>query len=110
MFRDYYFISGFIISIVIIAIAGTMSWVFFSDWEAQALILHWDIYRGTDVFGSPQSVVGIFIIATVALLLNFILASYLYNRERFLAYLFSFSSIVFSILVLIAAGAIIYFN
>ncbi|OGM90705.1 hypothetical protein A3A20_02485 [Candidatus Wolfebacteria bacterium RIFCSPLOWO2_01_FULL_45_19] len=110
MFKDPYFISGFIISAIVVAISGVLLWNFFSNWDASVVVLSWDVYSGVRIFGDTGNVLGIFGIAVFVIFLNFGLATYLYNRERFLAYLFSFASIVFSILILIAAGALVFFN
>lgn len=110
MFRDHYFIVGFAISILILFIAGLLLWVFFSNWDAQSVILNRDIYEGVNILGDTGKVFGIFGLGVFIILLNFSLALYFYRHERFLSYLFSFASVAFSILILIAAGALVYFN
>lgn len=110
MFRDYYFTAGFAISLFALFIAGILLWIFFSNWDAQSVILNWDVYKGVNILGDTGKVFGIFGLGVFVISLNFGLALYLYNRERFLSYLFSFASIIFSILILIASAALVYFN
>ena len=74
------------------------------------LVIHFDAYKGIDFFGGKTEIFGILFSAFVMVLMNFFLADFLYNRQRFLSYLFSFGSLAISILILIAISVIISVN
>jgi hypothetical protein len=74
------------------------------------LIMHYDGYRGIDFLGDKGDVFSLIGISAVMVILNIGLASRVYFRERFLAYLFSFSSLILSVLILIGVFAIISIN
>jgi len=74
------------------------------------LIIHFDAYKGIDFLGSRLDVFGILLSALVMILINLFLSNFLYNRERFLSYIFTFVSLLISILILIAIGVIISVN
>ena len=69
-----------------------------------------DGFRGINFLGSAGDVRGILISATVMNLLNLLLASVLYHRDRFLAKLLPFVSLAVSVLILITIGFIIVSN
>lgn len=74
------------------------------------LIMHYDGYKGIDFLGEKNDVFSLIGISAVIIILNIWLANRVYFRERFLAYLFSFSSLVISLLILIGVFAIISVN
>lgn len=74
------------------------------------LIIHFDAYKGIDFLGGKAEVFGILISAFSMFLVNAFLADFLYNRERFLAYIFGFAGLGLAILILIAMSVIISVN
>ncbi len=74
------------------------------------LIIHFDIYKGIDFLGNKTKVFGILLLTLIILLINFFLADFLYNRERFLSYIFTFVSLGLAILILITINVIISVN
>ncbi len=74
------------------------------------LIIHFDVYSGVNIFGDRIDIFGVFASAFTAVLINFFLSNFLYNRERFISYIFSFGSFGMAILILIAASVIISVN
>ena len=70
------------------------------------LIIHFDSFNGIDFIGTKIQVFGIMIFGLIMLLINFFLADFIYSRERFLAYVLSFSSLVLGILLLIVIAVI----
>lgn len=74
------------------------------------LIMHFDGYRGIDFLGEKSDVFSLIGISISMIILNAWLANRFYFRERFLAYLLSFSSLVLSVLILIGVFAIISIN
>ena len=81
----------------------------FGDFQG-LLVFHFDNFRGPDFLGEVRDVWSILGIGVLALFLNGFLADELYWRERFLAYLLSGISVIFSLLILWAILAIISFN
>jgi hypothetical protein len=76
----------------------------------QRLIIHFDAYKGIDFLGDRLDVFGILLSALVMILINLSLSDFLYNRERFLSYIFAFVSLLLSILILIIISVIINVN
>ncbi|MBI4993950.1 hypothetical protein HZC33_03315 [Candidatus Wolfebacteria bacterium] len=74
------------------------------------LIIHFDAYGGIDFFGGKLEILGIIITSMVIVAINFLLADFLYYREKFLSYLLGIGSLGFVILILIAAGVIVSVN
>ncbi len=77
---------------------------------AGPLIIHFDVHKGVDFLGGWLDVFGILITAFIILSINFFLSTFLYERERFLSYIFAFTSLLLSILILIAISVIINVN
>ncbi len=75
-----------------------------------SLIVHFDAYKGIDFLGNKIDVFGILLSALVMVLINLFLAEFLYNRERFLSYIFGFISFGLILLILIAISVIISAN
>ncbi len=78
----------------IIAIVVLVKFVPRSD----SIVLHFDSYRGIDYVGGRFDLIGIMLSGLVMLSLNFLLADFLYARDRFFAYVLSFASLLLSIL------------
>ncbi|MFA5099071.1 MAG: hypothetical protein WC461_02545 [Candidatus Paceibacterota bacterium] len=76
----------------------------------EKLILHFDSYNGIDLLGGQWQIFGVLFGALAILVINFYLSNFLYPRDRFLSYLFVFSGLLFSILILTAVSVIIYVN
>ena len=74
------------------------------------LIMRYDSYKGIDFLGDKSDVYSLIGILAVMIILNAWLVNRVYFRERFLAYLLSFSSLVLSVLILIGVFAIISIN
>ncbi len=74
------------------------------------LIIHFDVYKGIDFLGDRFDVFGILLTALAMVAVNFVLANFLYYRERFLSFVFGFCSLGLTILILIAVSVIISVN
>lgn len=74
------------------------------------LIIHYEAEKGIDFLGSHNQVYGILLSAFAIIVINFLLADFLYKRERFLSYIFVFTSLALAILILIAISVIISVN
>lgn len=77
---------------------------------SDSLILHFDANKGVDFLGGKSDVLGILLSGIIIILINLFLSNFLYNRERFLAYIFSFANLLVSILILIVINVIISVN
>lgn len=74
------------------------------------LIIHFDAYKGIDFLGSRLDIFGILLSALAMILINLFLSNFLYNRERFLSYIFAFVGLLISILILIIISVIVNVN
>lgn len=74
------------------------------------LIIHFDAYKGIDFLGDRFDVSNILIVALAIFLINLILAEFIFDRQRFLSFVFAYISLSISILILIAISAIISIN
>ncbi len=97
------------LSLLILILTGIIFYLGLGSITAP-LVIHFDTYRGIDFLGSPLQAFGIIISAFVIILINLLLANFLYSRERFLSYIFTFVSFDLAILILIAISVIISVN
>ncbi|KKU93876.1 MAG: hypothetical protein UY26_C0003G0024 [Candidatus Jorgensenbacteria bacterium GW2011_GWA1_48_13] len=74
------------------------------------LILHFDKLKGIDFLGEKSDVWGIWAGGFALLVLNSLLASVFFHRERVLAYVFAGVNLLFAVLVLVALGVIFSVN
>ena len=98
--KDKYLRVVFGIGFLIFLITVVFSLVKFLNFN-DILIIHSDAFRGIDVVGSKFQVFGILVSASAMMVVNLLLANFVYQRERFLSYLFSFVNLILSILFLI---------
>ncbi|EKD24195.1 MAG: hypothetical protein ACD_81C00087G0006 [uncultured bacterium] len=64
----------------------------------ESIVLHFDVYRGIDFVGGRVDLIGILFSGFIMIALNFLLADFLYTRDRFFAYVLSFASLLLAIL------------
>ena len=107
--KDKYLRVVFVLIFLILFFLSLVSFVKLAD-ISSPLIIHFDVYKGIDFFGGKTKIFGILFSAFIMILINFFLADFLYNRQRFLSYIFSFGSLAISILILIAVSVIISVN
>lgn len=74
------------------------------------LIIHFDAFKGIDFLGDRFDVFNILIVALVIVLINFFLAEFIFDRQRFLSFVFAYISLAASALTLIAIAVIISVN
>ncbi len=104
-FLFYPFLASFGLILIglIVALLGLLK-------ISNLLIMHYDGYKGIDFLGDKKDVFNVIGLSAIMVILNFWLAKKLYFKERFLAYLLSFSTPLFSLLILIGVFAIISIN
>lgn len=64
---------------------------------------------GPEIIGDKTTVFKIIGIAAIIVFINFILANFLFKRERFLSYTLSITTLMFSIIVAAAVASYFYF-
>ena len=107
--QDRFLFYPFLASAAFILIAAL--WAFLGLVKINnLLILHYDGYKGIDFLGNKGDILGVLGLSAVIVGFNFLLAKKLYYKERFLSYVFSFSSSIFSLLILIGIFVIISIN
>lgn len=74
------------------------------------LILHFDAYRGIDLFGGIAVLYQLLSIGFLAVFLNYVISSILYARARFFAYVIAAMTFFYSVLLFIAISVIIVVN
>lgn len=70
------------------------------------IIIHFDFFNGIDFVGGKGEVFGILAVDFAITAINFLLAEFIYQRERFMSYLISFATLVLTILFLIVVVAV----
>ena len=106
--KDKYLRITAAISVFILFLTAAI-FSFAGPFEKQ-IILHFDSYNGIDLLGGKWQVFGILFAALMILVINFYLSDFIYSRDRFLSYMFIFSGLLLSILILTAVSVIIYVN
>jgi len=107
--QDKLLFYPFLASAALILIAAL--WAFFGLAKINnLLILHYDGYKGIDFLGNKGDIWRVLGLSAAIVGFNFLLAKKLYYKERFLSYAFSFSSSIFSLLILIGIFVIISIN
>lgn len=109
MFKNIYIRNSLALSFILILIAFGIA--FFSLKNADyLLVIHFTGGRGIDFLGSKGDIFNILFSGLAVSLVNVFLVNVFYDRVRFLSYLLSVFSIIFSVLLLIAVGVIISVN
>jgi len=107
--KDKYLRVVSAISLLILLLTGLIFYAQINS-SAKLLIIHFNANKGADFWGSRGDVFGILISGLIIILINLFLSDFLYHRERFLSYIFSFANLVVSILILITINVIISVN
>ncbi|MCL5017442.1 MAG: hypothetical protein M1155_02160 [Patescibacteria group bacterium] len=107
--KDNFLMYPFLVGIAAAFIALISAWFGLSK-ITNLLILHFNSYKGIDYLGDKNDVFNITVFPFAVIIINFLLAKKLYYKERFLAYFLSFSSALFSLLILIGVFVIISIN
>ena len=108
-FKDKYLRAVFVIGFFIFLATAVFSAVKF--WSVPgSLIIHFDAFKGIDWVGNRNDILGIFISVLAMGIINFSLTEFIYERERFVAYLLAFANLVLSILFLTVVISIVSAN
>lgn len=98
-----------VLSVILLIIGFATAYVKLAE-SNYLLVIHFDSFRGIDFFGSRGDVFGILLVGVAVNIVNFLLAYFIYQREKFLSQVLSWFSVFFSLLILIAVGVIISIN
>lgn len=109
IFKDRYLRWVLIASVAVFLIALIIAGVKFIT-RTEPVIIHFDAFKGIDVVGNKIAVFGILFAFLSMLFVNFSIADFIYNRERFLSYIFSAISLLLSIFILIFIVVIVSVN
>lgn len=82
----------------------------FIDRTQLITILHYNIYFGPDGFGSWYDLMILPGIGLVIALINFIMTTWLWRRDRFLAYVSTVGAVVTQVVLAIATALMILIN
>ena len=109
MFKNYYLSLSFGISLILIIVAFSLFYIHLADIQ-HLIIIHFESLKGVDFLGNKGDVIGILITGLILNILNFLLASFYYTRNRLYSYLISLINIFISLLILITIIVIISVN
>ena len=109
IFKDKHLRLVFGASAAILLLTAIVGFVKFGL-TSEKIIVHFDIFKGIDFIGEKSDVRAIIIYGILMSALNLFLADFLYERERFLSYIFSFVTLFLSALVLTVISIIISKN
>lgn len=71
------------------------------------LVIHFDAYKGIDYLGSGWDIFGLILAGFGLIGLNAFLTDILCQKERLLAYILTFSTIILSVLIFIGVSVIL---
>ena len=109
MSKKYYLINLFIPALILLVIGFSLYYVRLADTE-HLLIIHYKSQQGVDFLGSKKDALGILTSGLLIALINFVLASLIFNRNRLYSYLIGLMTIFISGLILITIVVIISIN
>ncbi len=109
IYKDKILFSAFLLSLFLLVVAFSVIYVQLGDIQ-HLLIIRFDSFKGIDFLGEKSDVFGILISGIMLNIFNFLLALFLYYRERFLSYTLAFSGTFISLLILAVILVIINAN
>lgn len=107
--KDKYLRAAGALSVLVVFFAGLIFYLKLGQ-TAMPLIIHFEADRNIDFLGGRMEVFGMLLSVSAMILINFFLANFLYRRERFLSYIFSFAGLIIAVLILIIISVIILVN
>lgn len=108
--KNRYLTAVFGLAFAVLILVSILALYFLGPLQSP-LVIHYDTYKGIiDFKGSIWDVLGILAAAFFMELINFLLAGFLYYRERFLSYVFTYFTLLLSILILISVSVMISVN
>lgn len=108
-FRRRFLTIAFAISFALVIVGLAISYVNLGNGD-RPLILHFDIFRGIDFFGSAKDVFNIGFIGFSILAINLLLAMVIFHKEPVLSYFIASISLAIALFTLIALVVIFSVN
>jgi len=108
--KDRFIIYVFGLSLAFLVASGLTAFIGLPVGSGN-LILRFDNLHNEVIWtGGPSVFYGILGMAVVISAINFMLAKYIYEKERFVSYIFAVGTGIITLLFLIAAGTIAFIN
>jgi len=109
--HNLFFVANFYTSFtLLLLICGEVIWMLVAFRSASFLTLHYSIYFGADWLGGVYNFLIFSAIATVIVVVNFILANILFDKKKILAHLLMASSSIALLFMLAAVSLVLYIN
>lgn len=109
MVKNYYLLASFGLALIVLIIGFSLYYINLADIE-NLLIIHYESLNGVDFLGSKKETLGILLSGLLINIINFVLASVLYSRRRFYAYLICITNFFLSMLILLTIIVIMSVN
>ena len=107
--KDKYTALFFVAGFLALLTGFSLAYVNILD-NPNLLVIHFDSFKGADFFGDRRDIIDILVTAAIIWIINFMLASEFYFKERFLSYILAIATLLFSVLILVAVNVIININ
>lgn len=110
MLKNKIIITFFGLSVVLLFVSALVGGIGLPGSQG-SLIIRFDKFAGeANLIGNFRTVFSLGFVASFVVLINFLLAWEIYNRERFLSYIIAAATLIVSFLFLIAVSGIVAVN
>ncbi|MBU2101199.1 hypothetical protein KKH05_00515 [Patescibacteria group bacterium] len=110
MKEDKLIIYAFGLSLAFLVISGLTAFLSLPT-DAGDLILRFDNFQNEVVWSGGVGIFyGILGVVLVMAIINLMLANYIYDKEKFLSYVFAIGTTIITFLFLVATGSIAFIN
>jgi len=110
MWKDKFILVPLILGSLLILASFILALTKLSFPLETSLVVRYESLRGVRDFGNVISIISIVLVALFYLLADFFLAWFIYGKRKLYSYLISYTSLFFSLLILIYIGVIIGAN
>lgn len=110
MFRNKIIITFFALSITLLFVSALVGGIGLPGSQGP-LVIRFDKFADeVNLIGDLRTVFGLGVVVSFMILVNFLLAREIYERERFLSYIFAAATLIVSFLFLIAVSGLVAVN
>ncbi len=110
MLKDKIIIIFFGLSVVLLFVSALVGSIGLPGSQGPLIIRFNKLIGEANLVGDFRTVFSLGLVTSFTLLINFLLAREIYNRERFLSYILAAASLIVSLLFLIAVSGIVAVN
>lgn len=110
MLKNNIIITFFGLSIVLLFVSAVVGGIGLPGTQGPLIIRFSKFVQEANLIGDFRTVFGWGLVVSFMILINFLLAWEVYNRERFLSYIFAATTLIISFLFLIAVSGIVAIN